>query len=254
MKQATIITLTILPIIFSVPYFAFSESDSVFKVHCDKDCQLYIRIAKPSNDDFDLVFAHRGDGFNSIMEMFVTDKVTGHSLASRDISHPFYAGLVGIDKTYYSNDKEGRTLILLSLRYGGDGDHTEDRLLVHRFNGKQLEFVADENLMNPEIIEKDGILQSVKGLYVLSLCDVCDGWDAGDEEDAFIIPVTLTFDGKGFTRVCRLSEEEKDDMLKRFRNQRMIDDGYAKEYKDERYLEYSDKVEKELLDVLGRNI
>ncbi len=208
-----------------------------------------ISFAEFEAKDFDIALTFIGDGYDSKMTLSILHK-EGDLIAVKDISHEGYGGMFGLNDVKSLHDEDGLDLILIEGRYGGDGDHTEDRLIVYRFMDRRLEFIADENISNPEYIERNGILQSVNGIYILSLCDVCDGWDASDPEDIFKIPITLTLHDDVFEMSCRLSSEEKKVLLEGFRRQKEADTSEALKYRDREYIKFADDIEADLLCVL----
>lgn len=113
-------------------------------------------------------------------------------LAKVDVSDPGWGRKTyGPARMDVFEGPEGSVLLAYQSRYGGDGDHTENRLKLFRFDGGTPQRLIDQNIDSVSFVQKNGALAYMRGSYVESLCDSCDGWEASDPDDLFFIPIVI---------------------------------------------------------------
>jgi hypothetical protein len=137
-------------------------------------------------------------------------------LAKVDVSDPrFGTRTFGAPRTDRFEDAHGAVLLAHQARFGGDGDHTENRLKVFRFTGEVPAKVLDQDLEAVAFVEAGGALREIRGNVVESLCDVCDGWDVADRRDLFFIPVVI--DARTFAVTPALDRGARRRLLQKLR-------------------------------------
>jgi hypothetical protein len=113
-------------------------------------------------------------------------------LSKVDVSQPGYGTRTfGEPKVNAFKGEDGSVLLVYQARFGGDGDHTENRTKVFRFTRGEPKKVLDVNLDSVTFVESSGALITIRGNVVETFCDVCDGPDAAEPEDLFFIPVAV---------------------------------------------------------------
>lgn len=113
-------------------------------------------------------------------------------LSKVDVSDPGHGTRTyGEPKIDVFKGDDGTVLLIYQALFGGDGDHTENRVKVFRFTRGEPKKVLDQNLDSVSFVEADGVLTKIRGNVVELLCDVCDGPDAAAPQDIFLIPVTV---------------------------------------------------------------
>lgn len=139
-------------------------------------------------------------------------------LAAVDISHPVYGTKTfGATKSRGFLQPDGSLLLVFQAKYGGDGDHSENRLKLFRFRDGRHELLLDQNIDFVAFVEKGRSLTLIRGMAVESLCDTCDGWDAAEPEDVFLIPIVI--DAVAMTVRSELTGPERTELLARFDRQ-----------------------------------
>ncbi len=113
-----------------------------------------------------------------------------------DLSVPGYGPpKLRSDAFVAGQDPFNRWLIHIG-KYGGDGDHTGDILMVFALRlaegrpSKVLEYPLEE----ATIEAKEGVIL-IRGRHVLSFCNGCDGWEVSSPEDLFFVPVEIALPG-----------------------------------------------------------
>ncbi len=136
-------------------------------------------------------------------------------LAKVDVSHPYYKNKVyGRDKAAVYHSKDKSVLLVYQARYGGDGEHTENILKLFKFHGNKATKLLDQNIDDVQFVVQDvDVLKQIKGKYVETLCDVCDGWEVSDPEDLFFIPITIDIDSLRIKTT--LTKKEKKELAAR---------------------------------------
>ena len=174
----------------------------------------------------------------------VTDSNTGQITDKYSLLHRYYGNSVVYSPELYAlKYKDGSTQILLFFRYGGSGDHLENRLHWFEFSNGSLNKLGEQNISDPEIIADNGVLDRVKGNYVLTLCDVCDGWEASAPEDIFFIPIAVFIENHEMKVISLLSEDEKRNLMDRFNRQKDLRIKEISNYKGRRGERYKDFAE-----------
>ena len=167
-----------------------------------------------------------------------------------DVSHPYYGNKVyGGDKirVFYSQNRS--ILLVYQARYGGDGEHTENLLKLFKFQDNKGQKLLDQNIDSVEFVQNNNILKYIKGKYVATLCDVCDGWEASSPEDIFFIPIVI--DVESLTIKSTLSEKEKKDLLARLEQQTEKKIPEQLSYGNKKYPAFVSSVQKQIKNLLS---
>jgi hypothetical protein len=91
-------------------------------------------------------------------------------------------------------------------------------------------------------------LKYIKGKYVATLCDVCDGWEVSEPADIFFIPIVI--DVESLTVKSTLSEKEKRSLLTRLDQQGNKNIAEQLSYGNSKYPAYVSTVKKQIKDLL----
>ena len=167
-----------------------------------------------------------------------------------DVSHAIYKNdIYGSPKVNLFQGSDGSKLLCYQARYGGDGDHTENILKLFRLQGANSIKLIEQNIDSVKFIEEQGSLKAIRGKYILTLCDVCDGWDAAQYEDVFFVPIKI--DLESFTIETELTQQQKEELLSKFegQSQRNIDEQLS--YGNKNYPEFVKHVKNQLLHMLN---
>jgi hypothetical protein len=172
-------------------------------------------------------------------------------LSKVDVSHPYYGNKVyGGDKVNVFLSKDNNVLLVYQARYGGDGEHTENLLKLFKFQDGKASKLLDQNIDSVEFVQEKNLLKFIKGKYVATLCDVCDGWEVSDPADIFLIPIIIDIESLAVKSM--LSEKEKKDLITRLQQQ--ADKNIAEKllYGNKKYPAFVSAVKKQIKDLLHR--
>lgn len=168
-----------------------------------------------------------------------------------DVTHPYYGSRVfGGHKAdiFYSRDKS--ILLVYQARYGGDGESTENLLKLFKFQDNKGTKLLDQNIDSVEFVQENRILKYIKGKYVATLCDVCDGWEVSSAEDIFFVPIVI--DIESLSVKSTLSEKEKKELIRRLDQQAEKDIAEQLSYGNNKYPAFVSKVKAQIKELLGR--
>ena len=134
----------------------------------------------------------------------------------------------------------GTYYILLQLRRGGDGDHSENMVSIYTVGDKYLKMIGNQNIHEPKI-STNGPMIELSGKYVITLCGVCDGWEVSAPEDLFLIPIKVLVKGEKLITKVTMGKKEKQEMKKRLekRKKEMLQEltTYEHDPREEKYIE-----------------
>ena len=92
-------------------------------------------------------------------------------LSKVDVSEPGYGTRTfGEPKINVFMGEHDSVLLIYQARFGGDGDHTENRTKVFRFTHGEPKKVLDQNFDSVSFVEAGGVLKTIRGNVVESLC------------------------------------------------------------------------------------
>ncbi len=140
------------------------------------------------------------------------------------IKHPYYMNsLFGNTSFEIIQKLESSVHLMFYSQYGGDGEHTRETAKIIFFDMSELELKDEIVIFEPDISTYEG-RASITGYYIISLCDVCDGWGVADEEDVFKIPMNIEI-AEDVKYYAIMNGEERDFVIKDFETkvQRKID-------------------------------
>jgi len=180
----------------------------------------------------------------------VSQNINPRELLSKvDASHPYYKNKVyGGDKVNAFRSRDGSTILIYQARYGGDGEHTENLLKLFKFQDNKGQKLLDQNIDSVEFVQENGILKHIKGNYVATLCEVCDGWEVSEPVDIFFIPIII--DVESITVKPTLNEKEKKDLLTRLDQQSDKNIAEQLSYGNSKYPAFVSTVKKQIKDLL----
>jgi hypothetical protein len=182
---------------------------------------------------------------------FAADPNPEELLNRVDVSHPYYGNKVYCgDKVNVFHSKDKSVILVYQARYGGDGEHTENLLKLFKFQKGKGKKLLDQNIDSVEFVQEHDILKYIKGKYVVTLCDVCDGWEVSSSEDIFFIPIII--DIESLTVKSTLSEKEKKELVARLDQQSDKDIAEQLSYGNNKYPAFISIVKKQIKDLLRR--
>jgi hypothetical protein len=169
-------------------------------------------------------------------------------LSKVDVSHPYYGNKVyGGDKVKVFHSKDKSILLVYQSRYGGDGEHTENLLKLFKFQDNKGKKLLDQNIDSVEFVQENGILKQIKGKFVATLCQVCDGWEVSEPADIFFIPIVI--DVESLTVKSTLSEKEKKELVDRLEQQSDKNIAEQLSYGNNKYPTFVSTVKKQIKDL-----
>ena len=170
-------------------------------------------------------------------------------LKAVDVSQPIYGNKTfGAPKMNIFKGKDKSVYFAYQARYGGDGDHTANILKLFHFKGDKHFKLLDQNIDSVEFVEDNGILKYIRGKYVATLCNVCDGWEVSSPEDIFFVPVKIDIETLHIE--TELSKEEKQKIISKFNKQAKQNITEQLSYGRSKYPTYVDTVKRELMKLL----
>jgi hypothetical protein len=177
-------------------------------------------------------------------------------LQSLDLRHPIYGNKIyGEPKINKFVTADGSQLLSYQARYGGDGDHSENILKLFLVTGSTSKKILDQNIDKVKFIVVNNQLKSIKGEYIETLCNVCDGWEVSEQNDVFVIPILI--DVETLKIMVELSQAQKNELLKRLDTQINKNISEKSSYKfgqtssiDEKYVKYAESVKRRIVNLL----
>ncbi len=168
-----------------------------------------------------------------------------------DVSHKDYPKkFYGHPRIDFAYDKDGHNIITFQCRYGGDGDHSENLLKLFKFQDDKGTKLLDQNIDSVEFIQENGILKQIKGRYVATLCQMCDGWEVSLPEDIFFVPIVINIESLSVKST--LNEKEKKELIRRLDQQAEKDIAEQLSYGNKKYPTFVSKVKAQIKELLGR--
>jgi hypothetical protein len=166
-----------------------------------------------------------------------------------DVSHPYYGNnTYGPPKIDLFKTIEGSEILIYQARYGGDGEHTENIIKIFSLKGPSPQKVLERNLSDVEFVLKSGVLQSIIGNYIETLCDVCDGWEVSSPKDIFKIP--LKIEASNFKVTVLMDDLEKKNLLAALKAQVEANINEQLAYGNRSYSEYANAVMERISELL----
>jgi hypothetical protein len=137
-------------------------------------------------------------------------------------------------------------IVFFESARGGDGDHSGPIVEVFALTRQGFKKLGEQELFDATYHRANEQITSVTGKVLFSLCDVCDGPEAAEDEDNFYIPVKITIGPTGILVKPLMTKQERKALLERFDNRARI---VLKENGNEKFVH---AVRKELIALLGR--
>jgi len=183
----------------------------------------------------------------------IADSTNKKFIADFDLRDKYYGASTFMqERLYFIKRNDGDYLVFYQTRYGGDGDHSENRLKIFLFRNDILAELADENIHGAKINQQDNNIL-ITGRHVITLCHVCDGWEDSPPSDIFQIPVVITVLKDQIQRSCPLLDSEKEVVIKRFNQRKKIEQAEQAKYgskNSKRYESYLNKITEDFNSVI----
>ncbi len=144
----------------------------------------------------------------------VTNRLIEKVLASADLSHGYYKGLVfGVPVLTLHKEPDSSIIIMVRTIFGGDGEQTADYLILYRFENGKLYYLYYNQLSYLKFNYSKGWLKIIVGtrMYTLS-----DGYDTNDTTNCFCFPLRLQIRQKRAYEQCTLPFKQQQQLLDRF--------------------------------------
>lgn len=181
------------------------------------------------------------------------------ALEKANLAIPYYGtDFFGNPKAQIFKIRSNTDWLIHQARYGGDGEHTENILIIFELFNHPSESIMKRSpainklfqysISNVNFIFDDGYLERIDGEVVETLCHVCDGWESSSPGDIFKIPVTISVP----TLVIRptLSKSESKKVLDKLEKQSAANIKKQLGYGREPYPDYAEGVVKKIKDLL----
>ena len=244
LKQGLVGALTVILTTIAFPCYAADNQIKGYQNRLDKGIILTEDVLNNFNFSF-VRLGHNKESPEFDLLLEVTNLSSEKTIDKHSLLHQFYGNSVYQQPSIHAlKSKNGNIQVILFFRYGGDGDHLENRLHWFEFSKNTLSKLGEQNISDPEIITDSESLDHVKGNYVLSLCDVCDGWEVSDQEDIFFIPIAVSMKNHQLNVTNLLGEDEKRNIMERFNKQKELNIQEKSKYKGrgENYRGYAESV------------
>ena len=137
------------------------------------------------------------------------------ALSMADVNHPYFKkDFYGKPTANLYKANYNRYWLIHQARYGGDGDHTENIIMIFDVTDTSVNKIFQYSISNVSFELEDGLLTKIKGDYILSLCSVCDGWEVSEPSDIFKVPLEISIP----TLIIKptFTKTEASDFLNRF--------------------------------------
>lgn len=233
----------------------YPEVENYFKkMRATKDALFRISLKRRSDNYIAYIikaglFPGRDDIYSKL-SLSVADSAKKKVIADFDLRDKYYGASTFMrERLDFIKRNDGDYLVFYQTRYGGDGDHTENRLKMFLFRNSTLTELADENIHGVKIKQQDNNIL-ITGKYVITFCAVCDGWEESEPPDIFQIPVMITVLNDRIQRSCALSDSEKEAVIKRFNQRKKIVQAEQAKY-DKSWESYLNKITEDFNSVIG---
>lgn len=146
---------------------------------------------------------------------------------------------------------DNKPLFLFQVRYGGDGDHTENIIKVFKLKKLSPQKVYEGNISNVEFFTGSGVLKSIRGNYIETLCDVCDGWEVSSPKDIFKLPLEIST--TDFKATALMNSAEKKELMTSLKLQAESNIKEQLSHGNKSYPKYANGVIKRITEILSGN-
>jgi hypothetical protein len=229
--------------------YLYDAKDSLFRISLKRRLDNYVAYIIKGGDAS--AFAP-GDVYAKLL-LAIADSTNKKVIADYDLRHKYYGASTFMrERLDFVKRNDGDYLVFYQTRYGGDGDHSENRLKIFLFRNGTLTELADENIHGAKINQQDNNIH-ITGNHVVTFCNVCDGWEISDPQDIFQIPVVIAVSRDQIQRSCALSDGEKEVVLKRFNQRKKIMRAEQAKYGSKnikRYESYLNKITEDFYSVI----
>ena len=181
------------------------------------------------------------------------------ALKNADLSIPYYGDtFYGQPKAQIVNISRHSSWLITQARYGGDGHHSENILMIFELHDHPSERIMERSnnvnkifqysLSNVILKFSGDYLATISGEVIETLCDVCDGWEASSPGDIFHIPIDIHV--PSLVIQPTLSCPQAKALLVQLRNQGESNIKEQLGYGNESYPEYANRVVDRITDLL----
>lgn len=157
--------------------------------------------------------------FLSTQSLFAADDLA-KALDKANLSIPYYGDMFfGEPKDQIFNVSEDTRWLIHQARYGGDGEHTENILMIFelydhpservRKRSNNVNKIFQYSISNVTFSYSGKYLSKISGDVIYTLCDVCDGWEASSPEDIFRVPISIHIPSLKIETTLPKAEAEK---------------------------------------------
>jgi hypothetical protein len=210
----------------------YDTKDGLFRISLKRRLDNY--VAYIIKGGYGWGFASRDD--YSKLFLAIADSSNNKVIADFDLRDKYYGAMTFMrDRLDFIKRNDGDYLVFYQTRYGGDGEHTENRLKIFLFRNDILTKLGDENIHGVKINQQDNNIL-ITGKHVITFCAVCDGWEVSDPKDIFQIPVVITVSNDQIQRTCALLDSEKEAVIKKFNQRKKTRE--VQEKNDKTYMTY----------------
>jgi hypothetical protein len=195
--------------------YLYSAKDALFRISLKRRSDNYVAY---------IVKGGFASGLDPHSKLFlcIADSTNKKVIADFDVRHKYYGASTFMrERLDFIKRNDGDYLAFYQTRYGGDGEHTENRLKIFLFRNDILTELGDENIHDAKINQQDNNIL-ITGKHVLTLCGVCEGWEDSPPSDIFQIPIVITVLKDQIQRRCALSDTEKEAVIKKFNYRKKI--------------------------------
>lgn len=153
--------------------------------------------------------------YTIVLSEEVKNKEINNLLKNIDISDSYYKNQIyGSPKIDIFKSANNLSLLAYQARYGGDGDHSGNILHLFEFKNGKSRKIFRKKINSVRFITSNGVLQSISGKRIETLCFVCDGWEESEVKDIFIIPININI--KTLQTTTELTQEQKKQLREKF--------------------------------------
>jgi len=140
--------------------------------------------------------------------------------------------------------------LIHQARYGGDGEHTENILMIFELydhpserimkRSNNVNKIFQYSISNVKFSLTGEYLSKIKGEVIETLCDVCDGWEVSSPDDIFRIPIEIHL--PSLTIRSTLSSSETRELLNKLNKQASANIKEQLGYGKKAYPEYAKEI------------
>ena len=190
--------------------------------------------------------------------VFAADQID-RLIEKANLAIPYYGDMFyGKPKAQIYKISQSSKWLITQARYGGDGEHTENILMIFELyehpservmrRSNNVNKIFQYSISNVEFSLSDGFLSKVSGEVIETLCDVCDGWEASSPGDVFRIPVEIHIPSLAIQPTLTCSQSKT--LMNKLNNQVKANIKEQLGYGNKTYPEYANEVKNRINSLL----